>query len=151
MTTRRKFFRLTVFGATAIGLARTGFALPDGYSFLRSAIRERLSYLNIPDEELDRFLKDYLSRLRTSLKLRTCLLGGFSFLLYPLRLIPGFSRFDSLSEFYDSATECFLFSSDFFLAGADSENIVRYVSIYDPYTSACRNPFYSPIPIKDTK
>ncbi len=78
---------------------------------LAAEVRRHFHYLEIDEASLARFARDYLRHFSP----------------------PNLAGTDLYSHY--------LISSDFFQNGADESKTVRYVAIYNPYLSACRNPF----------
>jgi hypothetical protein len=131
--TRRRFVGLL--GAGALGTAALGLAawrdrlrLPAplrglerrarGYVYGLTALEDRIArhydYLTLDRVGVARFVADYERAFG------------------PTRRRPSAER-----DLY----ERFLMSSDFFVNGADESRTVRYVTLHDPYTSPCWNPF----------
>jgi len=73
-------------------------------------LRRRFRYLELDEDSLARYARDYLHHLGP----------------------PSLAGNDLYSRF--------LLSSDFFQSGADESSTVHYVAFYDPYVTACRNP-----------
>lgn len=81
-------------------------------SLLATAVRAHFPYLEIPDEVVDAFVRDFEAAY-----------GAWR----PRAGSAPFTRF--------------LASSDFFQNGADESRPLRYVRLFDPYASPCYNPF----------
>lgn len=118
---RRDFLAWALRGAAAAWLAscreeaqapaaRPARDDPRDPAVLASALRRRFDFLDLDEVSLQRFCRDYLRHVGPPA------LGGRDL----------YSRF--------------LLSSDFFRNGAHEERLVRYVTFYDPYVSACPNP-----------
>ncbi len=89
-----------------------GAGVPNSGRSLHDAIREHFAYLSIDEQVVDAFARDLTEHQ-----------GPWN----PDTSPRPFTRF--------------LASTDFFQQGADETRPLRYVVYYDPYVSACYNPF----------
>lgn len=78
---------------------------------LAAELRRHFHYLELDEASLARYVRDYLRHLAP----------------------PDLAG----PDFYTR----FLLSTDFFQNGADESRTMQYVTFYDPYVTACRNPF----------
>lgn len=78
---------------------------------LAAELRRHFDYLELDEESLARYARDYLRYLAP----------------------PDLAGTDLYTRF--------LLSNDFFQNGADESRPMHYVTLYDPYVTACRNPF----------
>jgi hypothetical protein len=124
-----------------------GLAAVGGWRYWRSneeqaillVLRKRLDYLQLDPAGTRAFAIDLVSRGLVSSK-RLKLIGASA----PLYLRVGLNGHDALQATIRHGEErvvsTFLLSSDFFVNGADTTRIVRYLGLYDPL-KACSNPF----------
>jgi hypothetical protein len=115
---RRAFLRLAAAGAAAIagtlGVAnRRGVLRVLTWSPIEDRIRARLPGLRLDRAGLGAFAADYQARVGRERR---------------------FGWWDP------DIHVAFLASSDFFLHGARTDRVVRYVAYYDPYQNPCWNP-----------
>jgi hypothetical protein len=105
---------------------------------LKDLIRDRLPYLKISDEVLDKFSRDFLADPENHKGyLGTMLYAGQRAVhrpqLFPSKL--------PLFRFERIAISKFLMSTDFFHEGANVDRPLSYVAYNDPYTRGCANYF----------
>jgi len=102
-------------------------------------LHKRLDYLQLDPQGARAFAADLVSRRLLS-PVRLKLIGAVA----PLYMRMGLNGHDVLQETIRHGEErvvsSFLLSSDFFVNGADTTRIVRYLGFYDPL-KACSNPF----------
>jgi hypothetical protein len=137
MATRRQF----------IDAMLGGLVVASGWRYWHSnqeqaillVLRKRLDYLQIDPQGARAFAADLVSqRLLSPVRLK--LIGAFA----PLYMRFGLNGHDAVQEIIRHGEERvvsnFLLSSDFFVNGADTTRVVRYLGFYDPL-KACSNPF----------
>jgi hypothetical protein len=137
MPTRRQFIDATL-GALVVA---------SGWRYLHSnqeeavllVLRKRLDYLKLDPQGMRAFAADLVSRQVLS-PMRLKLVSAVA----PLYKRVGLNGHDVLQETIRHGEERvvsnFLLSSDFFVNGADTSRIVRYLGFYDPL-KGCSNPF----------
>jgi hypothetical protein len=137
MPTRRQF----------IDAMLGGLVVVSGWRYWRSnqeeavllVLRKRLDYLRLDQRGARAFAADLVARRLLS-PMRLKLIGAVA----PLYMHVGLNGHDALQETIRHGEErvvsSFLLSSDFFVNGADTTRIVRYLGLYDPL-QACSNPF----------
>ena len=91
-------------------------------------IRNELSFLNIEEEHLYAFAKDYAAGKSRTYKL---IVKGYGLLGI------GVNQSGKIHYMVSS----FLLSSDFFQNKMDEKRPIRYVGLYDPYRRPCAHPF----------
>ncbi|MBL0171606.1 MAG: hypothetical protein IPP90_12905 [Gemmatimonadaceae bacterium] len=99
-----------------------------------SAVRSRLSYLDLDAAGLHAFAQDVLAAGNIRFPRHYSIYSRIPVSLY--QLLPDRAQ---LERFVDSLEQQYLLSSDFFLHGADETRTIRYLTYYDPYRSPCRN------------
>ena len=124
-----------------------GVAALGGWRYWRSSeadaillvLQKRLDYLRLDPQGARAFAADLVARRLLS-PMRLKLMGAVA----PLYMRAGLNGHDRLQETIRHGEErvvsSFLMSSDFFVNGADTARIVRYLGLYDPL-KACSNPF----------
>ena len=104
-------------------------------------VRAKLDYLQIDPSGLEQFAKDYSQYLNLppSTVKRLSWMGMFS----PLYAVYNdLSEIRSIASFSEQAAKLFLLSSDFFWHKAETDRVIKYIAIYNPYKGACiANPF----------
>jgi hypothetical protein len=102
-------------------------------------LHKRLDYLQLDPQGARAFAADLVSQHLLS-PMRLKLIGAVA----PLYNRIGLNGHDALQETIRHGEERvvsnFLLSSDFFVNGADTDRIVRYLGFYDPL-KGCSNPF----------
>ena len=102
-------------------------------------IRKRLDYLNLDDTGLKAFSRDLVAKnMISGARLRAVSALGVLYTAVPFTGKNAFER--SVRHGEERIASSYLLSSDFFVNGADSSRIVRYLGFYDPL-HACGNPF----------
>lgn len=124
-----------------------GLAAVGGWRYWRSneqdaillVLRKRLDYLQLDPQGARAFAADLVSQRALS-AMRLKMIG----VVAPLYMHAEWSGHNALQEAVRHGEERvvskFLLSSDFFVSGADTTRIVRYLGLYDPL-KACSNPF----------
>jgi hypothetical protein len=137
MLTRRQFIDVTLGGLVVASGWRYWHSNQEEAVLL--VLRKRLDYLQLDPQGMRTFAADLVSRRLLS-PMRLKLIGAVA----PLYKRVGFNGHDWLQQTVRHGEErvvsSFLLSSDFFVNGADTTRIVRYLGIYDPL-KACSNPF----------
>jgi hypothetical protein len=140
---------LGIIAVAAVGVWGAGMV---GESEIASAVRRRLSFLQLDAGGLRAFAKDYIlseTRHAGSTLAQRPSWTRWRFRIHRVVRGPvdhfglthdGRTRRERLAE---SWATLFLLSSDFFATGANESRIVRYVGLYDPMR-ACGNPFARP-------
>lgn len=127
---RRKFIRYGLIGGGSILSGWVVWRLSkDREQIVVEVLQEALDYLQIDPAEMRRFAHDVLQQAQWSWGK----LQAYNW----LRLIRKDPR--NTAAFLSQA---FLLSSDFFLKGANEQQPVQYLGLYDPYRTPCRNPFW---------
>jgi len=138
---RRKLLISSVSGVLLLVVARFGFASPQ--NAVMRVIRKRLDYLKLDEASLQRFAADVCARKVVS-RFRLDMID-FAGPLYSDVELSADSRTGSLLRHgEDRVVTQFLISSDFFINGADTDRVVKYLGWYDPLV-ACGNPFARPV------
>lgn len=145
MITRRRILLggLGLFGVAA--LAAVGLGPRTAQSQIASHVRRRLSFLRLDEAGLQAFAHDQvaflLAKRPTWNRMKYHFLTVFS---------KSFTRYERSTDrrtraerIQDNWASTYLLSSDFFVNGADSTRIVKYLAFYDPLR-ACGNPFARP-------
>ena len=105
---------------------------------LKRLLRSRLHYLQIPDEAIESFTKDFIADSETRF-------NHFRSSMYVAqRAIYGVEVFSERLPFFRFerfVISSFLLSTNFFRQGADPSKPIRYVAYNDPYKLGCANPF----------
>jgi hypothetical protein len=136
---RRKF--LGVIGVSTIAVAFGSYISFSGFekSVLR-VIVEGTKTLKVNREEIVLFIKGAnKARLWDSYSISKKELIKWCSLLDEMKIpLPFIARYKWYKQ---EIINQFLFSTSFFYTGMDESKPVRYLSIYDPYSKPCCNPF----------
>jgi hypothetical protein len=103
-------------------------------------LNRRVGYLRVDSSTFDTFAKDYLE-YRKTYKNELRKLSTFSPLLMSASPYSWLKQGHPYRRLVDNVVSQYLLSTDFFQNGADERRLVTYLSFYNPYTAACRNPF----------
>lgn len=135
----RRRFLLLGSGLAAAFAFRVGWRFQRGtcQNLIRSVVRRRLPYLKITDGDVQRFVEDYEKNMPSRKAKRFAALSGIPG-AYPMLLRKGHP---DLVAFEEGVSGTLLLSTDLFLQGANPENPVKYLGLYDPHAFACSNPF----------
>ncbi len=111
-------------------------------AFLRDIIREKLSFLTIPDAAVESFIDDYIAHDHTGDSLAFSALTRASLLTSSELVIAAADKASPelaarLSRYRDSIASRFLLSTNYFPTPPES---IEYVAYYDPYVTPCYNP-----------
>ena len=127
-------------GAAAVGLAALRLGLTQPEDAVVTVLRKRLSYLKLDEAGLRAFAHDYTAAgkmARGKLRLIAALAP-----LY--RWLPADdSTPTAVRHGEERVVSAYLLSSDFFVNGADEQQPVGYLGLFDPWANplACQNPF----------
>lgn len=137
---KRRTFLAATAATLAAGGVLLGLNLNSYQNIVKNVVRTRLHYLNISEEDLNKFAAAYelaMAKPRSKV-LMIDLSYKCSTINFCQRKIG-----ERLDYFEGYVVNYFLKSSDFFLNGMDESKPVKYVSIdfLDPYKSPCYNPF----------
>jgi hypothetical protein len=138
---RRKLILSGIGGVAAVLAARAGLASPE-HGVIR-VLRKRLDYLQLDEAGVHRFAKDVIDKQAiSSFRLRVLDYAG------PLYDDTDLSRDSAIGgpigHGEDRVVTQYLISSDFFIHGADTNRVVRYLGWFNPL-AACGNPFARPV------
>jgi len=95
-----------------------------------NTIKRELSFLDIKEEDVYSFAKDYAAGRNRTYKL---IVKGYGMLGI------GVNQSGKIHQMVST----FLLSSDFFQNHMDEKRPIRYVGLYDPYRRPCAHPFSS--------
>lgn len=107
---------------------------------IKTMVRTELDYLQIDPISLANFSEDYSQHLQLPQPVlqRLSWMGMFS----PLFPLGNLHQLENIALFSQQTAGMFLLSSDFFSHNSDTERVIKYVAIYDPYQRPCTaNPF----------
>ncbi len=127
---RRKFLAVAGIGGIIGAIVSGRFLLTTFEDAVVQTIKNELSFLDIEEEHLYAFAKDYGSGKSRPYKL---IIKGYSVL--------GVSA--NRSGKIHHKVSSFLLSSDFFQNNMDEKRSLRYMALYDPYRRPCAHPFSS--------
>ena len=126
---RRKFLMLAGMGSVAAAaLASFKFITDPFEEVAKGIIKSELNYLDLDDQGVDKFINDYARLKDRNYKLT---MKGYSL----------FGINAARSGKVHQLVSAYLLSSDFFQNGMDSNRVVKYVGLYDPYLRPCAHPF----------
>lgn len=145
ITRRRVLLLLVSAGAAAaayVGGWWSARARPRDVTYLVKAIlRDRLSYLQLDEEGLDAFAKDFQARIPDDARHTLSWMG----ILKPVPFawnVARSSRWSYMIRKLETGLELrYLISTDFFQHDAREDRIIKYMGFYDPYERPCSNPF----------
>lgn len=138
---RRKLIIGCIVAAAAVLGARLGVASPED-AVIR-VLRKRLDYLNLDPEGVHRFAAD-VQRKKFVSRFRLMVIDFVGPLYSETNVSPDGHPGDTLRHGEDHVVTQFLISSDFFINGADTNRVVKYLGWYNPL-QACGNPFARPV------
>jgi hypothetical protein len=148
MRTRRSFLLGGLAIVAVAGVGIIGFGRMGAQSHIASAVRRRLSFLQLDEEGLQAFAHDQVSALLAKhptwnrLKYHYSSLFGKQLTHFSNTSTDKRTRRERME---DNFVSTYLLSSNFFLNGSDESAVVRYVGFYDPL-HPCGNPFWRPVP-----
>lgn len=125
---RRKFLTIAGLGALIGAVASDKFMTATFESSTARLIKEELAFLQLDDEGVRAFTRDYAKLKHKEFKV---IVKGYSFL--------GIGS--SLSGKVHHIVSTYLLSSDFFINKMDEKRVIKYVALYDPYRRPCVHPF----------
>lgn len=138
---RRKF--IGIIGVGAIGItAGSVIVFSDFEKAIKGVIKGEANklQLKISDKEIDLFIEGARQlALWDSYSVRKIETIKWSFHIDKLGL--SFLLWNRYQWYKQEIMQQFLFSSSFFYDGMDESKPIRYLRIYDPYTTPCCNPF----------
>jgi hypothetical protein len=143
MRLRRRGF--LVLGAGSAVVIATGYGVTRWYrgdpaSVIVAILERRVGYLKVDRASFQHFAIDYLES-RKEYKRELALMALFSLPYRYVTPYPFLKQGNSLRRLESNVVSRYLLSTDFFEHGADESRPVSYVEFYDPYGTACRNPF----------
>lgn len=127
-------------GAAAVGLVALRLGLTQPEDAVVTVLRKRLSHLKLDEDGLRAFAADFTAAgkmARGKLRLIAALAPLYQWLpaddSTPIAVRHGEER----------VVSAYLLSSDFFVNGADEQQPVGYLGLFDPWNNpvACQNPF----------
>lgn len=136
---RRSFLGISA-ALVAGGAAIFGISLNSYSGIIKNVIRNRLGYLKISEEDLNKFAEDYQKVMQKSPS--KVLMIDLSYKCSHLNFCQ--KKIGDRLEYFESyVLRYFLKGSDFFMNGMDESKPVKYLSVdmLDPYKSPCYNPF----------
>lgn len=138
---RRKLIIGSIAGAVAVLGARLGLASPE--DAVTRVLHKRLDYLKLDEQGVHRFATDVLQREVIS-RFRLMVIDFVGPLYTDTNVSPDGKFGSALRHGEDRVVTQFLISSDFFINGADTQRVVKYLGWFDPL-AACSNPFARPV------
>ena len=135
---RRRLFLSALAGGGVIAAASVAVLPLSPELRLKELIRDRLDYLKISDEVLDRFSRDFLADPANHKGYLGTMLYAGQRAVYRPQL---FTSKLPLFRFERIVISAFLMSTDFFHEGANVDRPLSYVAYNDPYTRGCANYF----------
>jgi hypothetical protein len=137
---RRRLFLSSLLGGCLVAAGIGVAVLPLAPELrLRRLLRTRLDYLQIPDEVIEAFTKDFIADAESG---RFQYFSSTSYLAQ--RVVYGMNIFTDrlpIFRFERLVISAFLLSTNFFRDGADVHKPLRYVGYNHPYRGGCVNPF----------
>lgn len=133
---RRQLLGGVLFGALGLGGL---YAYENRYrDLVVSIVRDRLSYLDLSQVDLDAFADDFIAD-RGAYGIR----GRLFAWAYPVIENAGFLNPmpERTDTFEYRVVSRFLLSTDFFWHGSDETRAIQYVAYDNPYVRLCANPF----------
>lgn len=135
---RRKFLGMLSLGAagTAVGVA----TLPGFNKLVKRIIENDTKELNVADGAIDQYLMDAHERKvfdKYNFAKKEFIRIHY-FLDFPLLPIPYRSKY---TQYRSEIVGHFLLSTNFFFNKMDTNKVIKYESIYDPYFRPCSHPF----------
>lgn len=125
---RRKFLTIAGIGGAIAAFATGKFFTTTFESSIAGLVRDELGFLNLDEEGLDRFARDYAKTASRKFKI---IVKGYNLLGI------GASQSGKVHHIVSS----FLLSSDFFTNKMDEKRVVKYIALFDPYLRPCTHPF----------
>ena len=125
---RRKFLTIAGLGAIIGAVASDKFMTTTFESSAAKLIKDELAFLQLDDEGVRAFTRDYSQIKRKEFKV---IVKGYTFL--------GIDSSQSGKIHHIVST--YLLSSDFFTNKMDEKRVIKYVALYDPYRRPCVHPF----------
>jgi len=138
---RRRTFVLSSI-AVVMGAGGLRVALSDKHATIAKILHKNLDYLTLDPAGVAQFARDLVSRGISGGKLILVDLMGP--LYTQMRLSPDRRMGAALRHGEDRVITQYLISSDFFVNGADTSRIVRYLGYYNPLVACRGNPFARP-------
>ena len=138
---RRKLIIGSVAGAVALAGVRLGLASPE--DAVARVLHKRLDYLQLDPAGVRHFAADVLQRGAVS-NFRLMVIDFVGPLYTDTNVSPDGHYGSALRHGEDRVVSQFLISSDFFINGADTNRVVRYLGWFNPL-AACGNPFARPV------
>jgi hypothetical protein len=138
---RRKLLISSVAGVLVLIGARFGIASPQ--NAVMRVVRKKLGYLRLDEESLQRFAADVCQRNVVS-RFRLDMIDFAGPLYSDVEASPDSRTGSLLRHGEDRVVTQFLISSDFFINGANTDRVVKYLGWFDPL-AACGNPFARPV------
>ena len=135
---RRRLFLSVLAGAGMVAVASFTVLPLSPELRLKELIRDRLHYLKISDEVIDRFSRDFLADPENHRGYLGTMLYAGQRAVYRPQLFTGKLP---LFRFERIVISAFLMSTDFFREGANVDRPLSYVAYNDPYTRGCANYF----------
>ena len=134
---RRQFVGLGLASLGALGVWR--YVRSSDYDAIITIIEKRLAYLRKDPDGVRAYATELTRRNEiTSARLRIISVAKP---IYEYFALNDENRFtNSIHHGEERVASSYLLSSDFFVNGADTSRLVRYVGFYDPLR-ACGNPF----------
>lgn len=129
---RKSFLKTAAIAAAGILLIPTGiyFATPQKKEFAYNFIKNKLDYLQLDDDGVKKFIDDYFASNANNLQY------NLRWKAYYL-LSAGTEKSKGLFEL----VRTYLLSSDFFVNKMDTKKTVKYIGIFNTYTSPVANPY----------
>ena len=125
---RRRFLTIAGLGALIGAVASDKFMTTTIESSTARLIKEELAFLQLDDDGIRAFTRDYAKIKRQEFKV---IVKGYTFL--------GIGSSQSGKIHHIVST--YLLSSDFFINKMDEKRVIKYVALYDPYRRPCVHPF----------
>lgn len=144
---RRRFLIGGIVGIT--GLVAGGWAIRSGFFYQPQRVKntiwvvfhKRLNYLKWNQEEVERFIEDFIADVSDGYLAKIQKLSY----VHPLYAYTGLLEMSpiagKLKSFEERITTHFLMSTDLFYGKPDVSQPVKYLGLYDPHKTPCRNPF----------
>lgn len=139
---RRTFILLTLTSSLSLYMSGWWFFKVrnnDASDIIATIVSKKLDYLQLDPTGLQQFAEDFSkNQINKELAQQLSWKGMFNPLFKLTDLLDSVAAIDVYGEIF---AQLFLLSSDFFWQGSDETRIVKYVSLYNPYTRPCSNPF----------
>lgn len=125
---RRKFLIIAGLSGAAAALTSARFLTTSFEQSAEALIKRELSFLRLDEDGLKKFVADYSASKDRTYK----------------RMVKGYGLIGlgtAQSGKIHQLVSQYLLSTDFFHNKMDESRIVKYIALYNPYTSPCAHPF----------